>query len=204
MVEPNGETGLHRQGVSRSDFLKWTAGTGAAAAASGALLAGSAGATRSGPSSQQDKKILTFLLSLERIEVAWHEGAADIGLSSELSAYARLVAEHDRDHLELLARLIGDATTSLPDVSDALPSAKRFGADAVSLKEAVVAAYIGQSGNLTRSSVLDVARITAVEARHAAWVRDIVGTLPAPSAADPASSQRQVNAVLRRLGLGGG
>ena len=204
MVEPNGKTGVQRRAVSRSDFLKWTAGTGVAAAASGALLTVPAGATRSGPSSQQDKEILAFLLSLERFEVAWHEGAADIGLSSELSDYAGVVAEHDRDHLELLAKLVGDASTSLPDVSDALPSAKRFGADAVSLKEAVVAAYIGQSGNLTRSSVLDVARITAVEARHAAWLRDIIGTLPAPSAADPASSQQQVNAVLRRLGLVGG
>ncbi len=85
-----------------------------------------------------------------------------------------------------------------------LPSAGRFGSDAVSIKEAVVAAYIGQSGNLTPGAVLDIARITAVEARHASWLLDIVGRLPAPSSADTASSQRQVTAVLRRLGLAKG
>lgn len=201
MTELRDDNGERSAGWSRADFLRWTAGIGAAAAASGAVLGGSAAATRSGPSHQQDKRILTYLLSLERLETAWHLGASDIGVSSELADYASTVAQHDKEHVELLARLVGDTRASLPNVSDALPSADRFGADSVSLKEAVVGAYIGQSGNLTTPRVLDVARITAVEGRHAAWLRDIVGDLPAPAAADPASSQRQVNAVLKRLGL---
>jgi Ferritin-like domain len=192
-----------RAELSRGDFLKWTAGAGVAAAATSAFLGGPAGAARSGPSAAQDKKILTYLLSLERLEVAWHLAAADIGLSSELTDYARTVAQQDKEHVDLLAKSVGDTGSSLPKIPDAL-SADRFDTDAVSLKEAVVAAYIGQSGNLTTTTVLDVARITAVEARHASWLRDIVGSLPAPSAADPASSQRQVTAVLRRLGLGQG
>ncbi len=174
-----------------------------AATASAALLSGSAVASRSGPSPAQDKRILTYLLSLERLEVAWHTGAADLDLGSDLAGYAKTVAQQDSAHVSLLEDLVGDrrGKSALPDVSDALPSAGRFGTDAVSLKEAVVAAYIGQSGNLTRGAVLDIARITAVEARHASWLLDIVGRLPAPRSADPASSQRQVAAVLRRLGL---
>ncbi|MBA2273710.1 MAG: ferritin-like domain-containing protein [Actinobacteria bacterium] len=154
----------------------------------------------------QDKRILTYLLSLERLEVAWHTAAADIELGSELAGYAQTVAQHDSAHVSLLENLVGDrrGKSALPDVSDALPSAGRFGSDAVSIKEAVVAAYIGQSGNLTPGAVLDIARITAVEARHASWLLDIVGRLPAPSSADTASSQRQVTAVLRRLGLAKG
>ena len=200
MSEIGGGVGEGRSALSRKDFLKWTAGAGAAATASSVLLGGPAGAARSGPS---DKKILTYLLSLERLEVAWHRAAAGLDLDSELADYARTVARQDKEHVYLLARLVGDGngSSSLPDVSDALPSAKDFGGDSVSLKEAVVAAYIGQAGNLTTNTVLDVARITAVEARHASWLRDIVGSIPAPSAADPASSQRQVTAVLRRLGL---
>lgn len=202
MTQVGDSVGEQRGELSRADFLKWTAGAGVAAAATSALLGGPAAATRSGPSAKQDKEILTYLLSLERLEIAWHLAAADIDLGSELADYASTVAQQDKEHVDLLAKLVGDTGGSpLPDVSESPPSVDRFDTDAVSLKETVVAAYIGQAGNLTTTTVLDVARITAVEARHASWLRDIVGSLPAPSAADPASSQRQVTAVLRRLGL---
>jgi hypothetical protein len=49
--------------------------------------------------------------------------------------------------------------------------------------------------------VVDAARIVAVEARHAAWIRDLAGTDPAPRAADPGRSADDVLADLRRKGF---
>jgi hypothetical protein len=46
----------------------------------------------------------------------------------------------------------------------------------------------------------DAARIVAVEARHAAWIRDLAGADPAPKAADPPRSAAEVLAELRQKG----
>jgi hypothetical protein len=46
-----------------------------------------------------------------------------------------------------------------------------------------------------------VATIVSVEARHAAWIRDLLGELPAPSASNPAQTAAQVRAAIRRTGF---
>jgi hypothetical protein len=40
-----------------------------------------------------------------------------------------------------------------------------------------------------------------VEARHAAWIRDLLGLNPAPEVADPARTVDEVRASLERAGL---
>jgi hypothetical protein len=46
-----------------------------------------------------------------------------------------------------------------------------------------------------------VAGIVAVEARHAAWIRALAGRNPAPRAADPSTTARQVTRTLERNGF---
>jgi hypothetical protein len=48
--------------------------------------------------------------------------------------------------------------------------------------------------------VAQAAGIVAVEARHAAWIRDLAGALPAPRPADPARSPDDVLSDLRTKG----
>ena len=74
-------------------------------------------------------------------------------------------------------------------------------AAAIQLEEATAAAYIGQGANLTSAAMRDAARIVAVEARHAAWIRDLAGADPAPRAADAARSADDILADLRRKGF---
>jgi hypothetical protein len=47
----------------------------------------------------------------------------------------------------------------------------------------------------------EAGRIVAVEARHAAWIRDLAGEDPAPRAADPGRTADDVLSELRRKGL---
>jgi hypothetical protein len=48
--------------------------------------------------------------------------------------------------------------------------------------------------------VQDAARIVAVEARHAAWIRDLAGADPAPRPADPGRSPNEILSALRKKG----
>ena len=69
------------------------------------------------------------------------------------------------------------------------------------LGDNTVAAYIGQGANLTIDGVAAVAPLVSVEARHAAWIRDITAVNPAPAAADPAKSAEDVRLALEQAGL---
>jgi hypothetical protein len=161
-------------------------------------------ATAGRPSREQDVRILNFLLVLEELQVAFYAAALDrAGLSGDLLQFARTVAPQEREHMGLLRRTLGDDAQPAPrfGVEHATSSAARFRADAIELEETVAAAYIGQGPSLTRDAVRDAARIVSVEARHAAWIRDIAGADPAPRAADPARSADDVLSDLRRRGF---
>ena len=64
-----------------------------------------------------------------------------------------------------------------------------------------LAAYNGAATSLTADTLADAARIVSVEARHAAWIRDLAGELPAPRAADRAISAREAKAAIDRTGF---
>jgi hypothetical protein len=82
-----------------------------------------------------------------------------------------------------------------------LSSPEKFRDAAIELEEAALATYVGQAANLSRRLLSPIATMTSVEARQAAWVRDIAGTSPAPRAADPARKAEDVLAELRDRGF---
>ena len=87
------------------------------------------------------------------------------------------------------------------DFGRATSSADRFRDTAIDLEETTAAGYIGQSASLTTPAVQDAASIVAVEARHAAWIRDLAGADPAPRAADPGKAPEAILSDLRRKGF---
>jgi hypothetical protein len=152
----------------------------------------------------QDVEILNFLLVLEEAQAAFYDAALRGGaLRGDLLAFARIVAPQEREHAEFLRRRLGARAGARPklDFARATSDPGRFSAAAIDLEEATAAAYIGQGANLTRGMVADAARIVAVEARHAAWIRDLAGADPAPRAADPPRSAGDVLGELRRKGF---
>lgn len=190
--------------ASRSDLLKRAAVVGGAAVAGGLLFASIPKVAVSAPSRAQDVRILNYLLGLEYVMAAFYERAAEEGqLTGEVQQFVSVVGEHERKHVALLEKLLGEDADAEPsfDFGDGTSNSNKVAATARILEETASAAYIGQGANLTKRVMIDAARITSVEARHAAWIADILQKHPAPAPADPAKSPRQVSAALRRAGV---
>jgi hypothetical protein len=179
-------------------------------AGTGVLLGGGAAALLVEPdvadarSRKQDRRILRFLLQLEYLQAEFYSAASARGrLRGELREFADVVGAHEGEHVSLLEKRLGRSAGPKPafDFGDTIESADRFARTARQLEETGVAAYIGQGANLTARTVAIVARITSVEARHAAWIADFLGRDPAPLAADKAQTSRQVQSAIRRLGF---
>jgi hypothetical protein len=191
--------------LDRSSFL------GRALVASGAVALGGLAAAHergeaAGPSEEQNVRILNFLLRLEYVQQALYEAAVSAGaLRGELRQFANVARDHETRHVEALRALLGGDAQPKPSFrfGDAARSPTEFTAAALTLEETASAAYIGQAANLTAERLPDVARIVAVEARHAAWIRAIAGRNPAPYTADPAKTSGQVMRTLARTGFVG-
>jgi hypothetical protein len=190
--------------LTRGRLLRTALGAGAAAAGGAALGRLSDGASLAAPSQATDEKILGVFLTLERAQEAFYRAALRSGrLSGDLHRYAATVADQEARHVAFLTERAGGG--ALPPVrtsfGTAFASPARFRAAAIELEEATIAAYIGQGANLRRATLRAVATLVSVEARQAAWIRDLDGTIPAPRAADPARPPQAVLSDLRSKGL---
>jgi hypothetical protein len=191
-------------GPSRAQFLRRAVALGAGAVAGGAAMAHLSGQALSAPSAEQDREVLRFLLLIDQMQAALYEEAAERqALDGELLRFARVAGDHERQHVALLREKLGGDTPEDPrfEFGDAATNPKEFGAAAVKLEDIGMGAYNGQGPNLTSTALRDAMRIVSVEARHVAWIRDIVGEHPAPFAADPALSKREALAEIRKTGF---
>jgi hypothetical protein len=149
-----------------------------------------------------DDAVLNLFLTLERVQQAFYSAAVGSGgLSGEPLELAKAVEAQEAAHVARLEELLGSRAGAAPksDFGDAVRSAN-FVKSAVTLEEAAIAAYVGQASNLSRPAIVTVATLVSVEARQAAWLRDIAGMIPAPHAADPAQPAQDVLADLRKRG----
>ena len=186
--------------LTRGRFL-WA---GAAAAGGAAVaLRGADGASDAAQPGARDEEILRFFLTLEQVQHSFYRQAVELGrLEGELLELAHRVGEQEGRHAALLAERLGGAAPQPPrsDFGDAFDSPERFRDAAIELEETALAGYVGQAGNLGREAMSAVARLVPVEARQAAWLRDLAGISPAPRAADPARKAEAVLGDLRDKG----
>jgi rubrerythrin len=177
----------------------------AASLVAGGILVGGVGAPAIGSGSRLgDAEILNFALEMEELQAALYAQALQhAGLTGELAQYARVVGGHERAHVAFLRQTLGSRAKPAPafDFGDAVTDADRFVAAARVLEDLGVAALDGQAANLTKPSLAAVATIVSVEARHAAWIRDLAGELPAPTPANPSEGAARVLAAIRRTGF---
>lgn len=177
--------------------------SGAGLVAAG-IIGGGVGAPAIGSGSRLgDAEILNFALEMEELQAALYEQALlHAGLTGELAQYARVVGGHEREHVAFLRQTLGSRAKPAPafDFGDAVTDPDRFAVAARVLEDLGVAALDGQAGNLTKPSLAAVATIVSVEARHAAWIRDLLGEPPAPTAANPSEGAARVMAAIRRSG----
>ena len=177
----------------------------AASLVAGGILVAGIGAPALGSGSKAgDVEILNFALQLEEMKAALYTQALlHANLTGPLAQYARVVARHEREHVAFLRKTLGTAARPAPvfDFGNAATDAKKFGPAARMLEDLAVAAFDGQAAGLTKPSLAAVATIVSVEARHAAWIRDVLGELPAPAAANPTVTAAQAMAAVHRTGF---
>jgi hypothetical protein len=191
-------------GWTRARALRAVAGGGLLLTAGTALgMRAGVGTSAAAPSPRQDVEILNVFLVLERVQEALYGEAARRGrLQGELLEFAKAAGAQETEHVRFLVERLGGRAGRPPrtDFGDVAERDESFRDLAIELEEATIGAYIGQGGNLTREEVGQVARMVSVEARHAAWIRDLAGLNPAPRAADPASDPEAALGRLRDRG----
>jgi hypothetical protein len=194
-------------GLTRSQLLRRAAIGGGAlvgAGALGALPALAAGKTTSG-----DVKILNYALTLEYLEAAFYaEAVAKGALSGETATLARVIKGHEAQHVAFLKKALGAKAVAKPtfNFKGTTQNEKKFMATSKALEDTGVAAYHGAAPMIASKAVLSAALgIHSVEARHASWIRELIGKggnpSPAPLAFDPAYSMKKTLGIVKSTGF---
>ena len=158
----------------------------------------------SAQSSRQDAEILNFALVFEGLQAAFYaEANAKNVLRGELATFARVVGSQELAHAAYVRRALGGAARKLPrfNLKAVTDDPGRFAPTAVDLEDLGVAAYNGLAPSLSRAALAAVAPIVSVEARHAAWIRGVLGEVPAPVASDASVTAAQAASAVNRTGL---
>jgi hypothetical protein len=194
-------------GHTRASFLIRGGALVGGGLALGSLPIALAGAQ--GGLSKTDTKILNYALTLEYLESSFYASAIASGkLTGETALFAKTAGADEAAHVAAIKQVLGSAAVAEPkfDFKGTTGAMKSFLDTARVLEDTGVAAYQGQATNIGAAAVLTAAAaILAVEARHAAWVRDIIGggkgLLPAPSAFSTPKSMSAVLAAVKSTGF---
>jgi len=204
--------GLQDAGSTRGGLFRRAGaaagGLGIAAALVPSFFGGTAGA-REGGSKKRDVEILNFALTLEYLEAAFYAEAVGRGIySGSVLNFAQVVAAHEATHVATLKSVLGSKAVASPkfDFKGTTKQWKTFLRTSKVLEDTGVAAYQGQAPRIHQNAVLGpAAAILAVEARHAAWVRDLLGAgktvKPAPAAFSTPHSMEAILAAVKKTGF---
>jgi hypothetical protein len=199
-----------RAGVDRSSLLvRGALGGGALLGASallGALPTMAFGSTKAAAS---DVDILNYALTLEYLESAFYAEAISMGkLTGPTAKYAKIVAKDEAQHVAFLKTALGAKAIATPkfDFKGTTGAMGLFQKTAMALEDTGVAAYKGAAPLIANKKTLAAAlSVHSVEARHAAWIRDIIGKggnpVPAPVPFDPAKTKAEVLKIVTGTGF---
>lgn len=198
---------------TRAAFLK-KAGVGlGAVAGSGAVLGAVPSLASAAAIPASDIAILNFALTLEFLEAEFYAQAKgnNVGSGQEnLTTFINVVAAHEAAHVAFLRKALGAKAIKKPrfDFKDTVTSQPKFAQTAQLLEDTGVQAYLGQAPNIKNKKILAAAgSILPVEARHAAWIRDINSQFkgsnpsPAPAAFQSAKTKAQILAAIKGTGF---
>src|SRR5215208_6093953 len=198
---------------TRAGFLR-KAGIGGATIVGGSSVLGAVPSiARAAAIPASDIAILNFALTLEYLEAAFYAEANQNRklTDKETIRFSTVVAQHEATHVAFLKKVLGAKAVAKPtfDFKDTVTDQAKFQATADVLENTGVHAYLGQVPNIKSKTVLlGAGRILPIEARHAAWIRDIRfagGTTsprtPAPAAFEDGFTKAKILAAVKATGF---
>jgi rubrerythrin len=167
----------------------------------GAIVFGKTSVAEAGaglPASDVD--ILNYALVLEYLQASFYTEAERSGALSGATAQAvKVVGATERAHVKAFRELLGSRAVARPtfDFQGVTEQQRPFLRTAVAFEDLAVEAYKGQAPKVRSNAVLAAAvGIHSVEARHAAWMRELFGITPAVNAFDRPASRAKINRIV--------
>jgi ferritin-like protein len=192
------ETVAALHGDTRADFLRKAALGSAAMLAALAVPAAPAAAK-----SLSDVDILNFGLRFERLQATFYSEAESVGTVAAMAPpkerWARVLGAHERAHVKILKKVLGDRAGKRPsfDFRGVTETEDGFTRTAVAMEDLTVALLTGVIPQIHDSGIVAaVFGLLTVEARHAAWARNVVRTTPAANAFDDPRTLDDVSGVI--------
>jgi hypothetical protein len=171
-------------GSTRAGFLR-------RAALGGAALLGALAAPGEAAAAVTDLEILNFCLNFERLQATFYTQAEQIGTIAKMSqakqTWAQTLGAHERAHVRIIKHVLGPKAGKSPffDFGKANETDAAFTRTAVAMEDLTVALLTGVTPQIhNRGLTAALMGLLTVEARHAAWARNIVRTTPAPASFD--------------------
>jgi len=166
------------------------------AGALGAGLLSADAARAAGGLTANDTAILRFDLALEYLQAGLYTEAERLGaVKPRTLAFSRVVGAHERAHARAIKDFLGKRALPSPafDYRGVTENDDAFVKTSVAFEDLTAALLKWQAPRLdSRSIVAAVLTLHSVETRHAAWIRHIVGVLPAPTAFDQPEPQAKM------------
>jgi hypothetical protein len=199
---------------TRAGFLRKAGIGGAAVLGAGAFAGAMPAFARGAAIPASDIAILNFALTLEYLENAFYAEANANSAAfpdAETKRFSQVTGQHEAQHVAFLKKVLGAKAVAQPkfDFKGTTKDQATFQATADVLENTGVHAYLGQVPNIKAKPVLTGAgRILPVEARHAAWIRDIrfrggttVETTPAPAGFEDGFTKAKILAAVKATGF---
>jgi hypothetical protein len=149
---------------------------------------------------KNDIAILRFDLALEYLQAGLYTEAERLGAVKPTTlAFSRVVGAHERAHARAIKSFLGSHALPSPsfDYRGVTANDTAFVKTAVAFEDLTAALLKWQAPRLdSRSIVAAVLTLHSVETRHAAWIRHIVGVLPAATAFDLPAPQDKMTELI--------
>jgi hypothetical protein len=192
------ETVAALHGDTRAHFLR-----NAAVGSAGMLAMLAAPVSVQAAERLTDLDILNFGLRFERLQATFYTEAETIGTIGRMPApkqrWARVLGTHERSHVRIIKKILGDKAGKRPffDFRGVTETGAGFTRTAVAMEDLTVALLTGIVPRVhDRALAAALFGLLTTEARHAAWARSIVNTVPAAKAFDEPRSLDGVQAII--------
>ena len=185
-------------GSSRAEFLR-------TAALGGAAMLAALAAPAAASAEVSDVGILNFGLRFERLQATFYTQAEELGTIATMSdakrRWAKTLGAHERAHVRIIKKVLGPKAGPRPafDFGEANETDAAFTKTAVAMEDLTVALLTGVTPQVhDRRLTAALMGLLTVEARHAAWARNIVRATPAPHAFDEPRTLSSVRGAVAR------